>query len=1133
MITIFHTHTGSPYAVLRSGYAPLRPLLVHTSTLLFVRDMRTFIALCSALLLGSVHCQTYVNPFLNNANRFNHQDIIILWNEPGTSSVNQQLFGFDWIAQAGGQTDVVEPLLSLQPMADVDMSGGRYINSHALRANPDAADDIFYLFETANAWRCGIGGIDSEFIDLDSTFSNQLQPPASYLDIPIAGTTGPPRTVIADLDGDGTEEVAVAWWESTSDLIHIQILDTDNGLDPQLRASISDQASVRINNQYHAYDIGAADLNGDGAEELILTGIEMSGSGNAIYQVFTKVYEVNNTGSNSITPKAYLVIDDQYLVDDDLNGYQLGYAQTAVTGIRTTADTLADQPEHIFASFAFCYYGDPIINYDNFFHYLISASADLNTLLITDATPEQLSSSNFKPEYPLQAGAADINGDLVEDVVIITSTCHLYAVENEAIAPKGMLGSVQLDENNSGILESVDRLEFGDVDQDGRYEFITFSKSHDGEGQHTFLIGINGVDAEFNSESGGSYTFNDQDDDALRSYSIAVGNLDGRDMHFGDPHVLQCNYVQPVFLIGAIPNHFDVINGIQYDVNDCYPVQDCDQDVTIRQSQTGSTTAEVQFTADWAVSTEAELGFEGGGFSMGTTISEKYGVKFDQVNTQTNTQTITIAITASADDMVEYVQIPVTVHKYPVLSAIDDTICWVLSVFPSDNFSPQTIVANGKSLFNYTPDHEVGNIMSYPVISDNYDNVPGVPQTYGTWIIDNGNIPIYTMSPSGGITYTLNQTEHLAWSEATTSYAAVNTGISTLGFGIGLPEDQDGTDFLEAEGLPSNFPPNAIDMSQLRLYSNSISTETQFEITPTNIIGSPNEFNYLIGPKIYWNTDGAGTVFFEVDIDEQPGSGSFWSQAYTALPDPALNMPYRYEQVINPDLTNTFNLDRTRSMRFSTLAPQPGDTVSLFLRVFNYSLEESGMPIEFDLHHGHPDQGGIPIAAVDGTTTFQTSGPLAARAREEVEVRFIATPAMVSEDFVKIYARLDPDDLIEEIHDGNNLGWAQFGYACNTPGTIVGLEEIGPTNETDRLKIHPVPASDQVIIDHDMRGSRSALAFILVRNMISEEVARFPISTVYSGQVFWNTRAIPAGMYAIGLYDEHGLRSSGKALITR
>ena len=1091
-------------------------------------------ALCFVLLSVLAFGQTYVNPFLDNANRFNHQDIIILWNEPGTSAVNQRLFGFDWIGQIAGQPDIVDPLTPSETVADVDMSGGRYVNSHALHANSDAADDIFYLFETANAWRCGIGGIDTEFISADSTFNNELQPPGNYIDIPIAGTNGPPRTVIGDFDGDGTDEVAVAWWESAGDMIHIRILDTDGGLDPQLRASISDQASVRINGQYHAYDIGAADLNGDGAEEVILTGIEASSSGNAIYQVFAKVYEVNDAGSNSITPKAYLVIDDGYLADNVSDGYQLGYAQTAVTGIRTTADTLPDQTEHLLAGFAFCYYGDPLIQYDNFLQYLIEASADLNTLSITDVNVEQLSSGNFKPEYPFQAGAADINGDLIEDVVFITATHHRYAVENEAIVPKGMAGSVQVDENNNGILESVDRLEFGDVDQDGRYEYITFSKSHDGEGNHSFLISVSGVDADFNNEPGGSYSFTDDDNNALRSYSIAVGNLDGRDMHFGEPHVLQCNYVQPVFLIGAIPNHFDVINGTQYDVNDCYPVQDCDQAVTIRQSQTGSTTAEVQFTADWAVSSEADLGMEAGGFSMGTTISGKYGVTFNEVNTQTNTQTITIAITASADDMVEYIQIPITVYKYPVLSAVDDTVCWVLAVFPSDDLSPQTIVANGKSLFNYTPDHEVGNILSYPVISDDYDNVLGVPQTYGTWIIDNGNIPIYTMSPSGGITYTLTQTEHLAWSNATTSYAAVNTGISPLGFGIGLPEDQDGTEFLEAEGLPADYPPNAIDITQLRLYSNSIDTETQFEITPTNIIGSPNEFNYRVGPKIYWNTDGAGTVFFQVDIDEQQGSGTFWSQAYTTLPDPALNMPYRYEQVINPDLTNTVNLDRTRSLRFSTLAPQPGDTVSLFLRVFNYSLTGTGMPIEFDLHHGHPDQGGIPIADLDGNTTFQTSASLASRGREEVEVRFIATPDMVSQDFVKIYARLDPDDLIDEIHDGNNLGWAQFGYPCNAPGTIVGFEELtGTAAEADRLHIHPVPAADQVIIGHDMRGSRSDLAFILIRNMIGEEVARFSISTVYSGQIFWNTRSIPAGMYAIGLYDENGLRSSGKAIITR
>ena len=1074
--------------------------------------MRNSFALFFLFILAPCFGQIYVNPFLNNINRFNHQDIVIVWDEPGTTNVDQQLFGFDWIGEAAGQPDLVQSNTNATAMDEIELDGGRYINAHAGKFNDDAADDIFHLIGTADGFRCGIGGVSS-VLQPDTTYQNDLISPAAYVDIMTAATHGYPRTAIGDLDGDGTMEVAVAWWEPTGDLVHIQLLDADNSLDLQLRASIADQASVRINN-YHAYDISIGDLNGDGAEEVILIGLEPSSSGDALFQVFMKVYEVNSTGSNTITPKAYAVIDDQHLANDNGEGYQLGYAQTAIAGRRLAADTLSDPTHDIFAAFAFTYWDPDVINYDNFFQFLISASADLNTLTIENSATAQL--SNFRPEYPVEIGASDINGDLIEDVVIATTTFHLFAIENNAIVSKGQLGGIQLDENNSGIRESVDRIEFGDVDQDGRNEFIAFSKSFDGEDQHTFTISVNGVDSVFDPEGGGSYSFNEEYSNAQRSYGLAVGNLDGRDMHFGEPTVVQCEYVQPLFIIGAVPNHFDVINGTQYDVNNCYPVQDCDQVVSISQTGSSSSETEVEITSDWAVANSFELGFEAYGVDIGGSLEHKYGEKFSQVNTELNSQSITLTITASADDMVQYAKIPVTLYEYPVMTAIGDTVQWIAALFPTNNVSPQNIVANGKSLFNFLPDHEPGNILSYPTISPNYLGISDLPGTTGDWIIlDAQNVPNYTVSPSGSISYELQAGSQLDWASSGTSHSSTELGISAKGYGLGASTK------------------GTYESSQMNLFKHSVSESTRFTIEPTNIIGSPNEFNYVIAPKIYWNRDGSGVVSFEVDIDAQPGSGSFWSQAYTTLPDPSLNMPYQHELLLNPDLSNTENLDRTKSMRFSTNVPNPGDTVVVSLRMYNYSLAGTGQPVQVMLYHGHPDDGGTLLADVDGNTIIQTSGALPPRGREEIEIAFISTSEMIAEDFLKIYAVLDPNDQINEIHEDNNLGWAQLGYPCNAPETPVGLPEMAVSvGEHERLSIHPVPATVQVIIDHDMRGSRSEHAFILIRNMIGEEVARFSVSNVFAGQIFWNTRAIPAGMYAIGLYDDHGLRNSGKAIIT-
>lgn len=100
------------------------------------------------------------------------------------------------------------------------------------------------------------------------------------------------------------------------------------------RAFINDKSSLKINGESHAYDLSSADLNADGADELMLIGIEESISGDAIYQVYVQVYEINNPGCQIIIPKAYLVLDDANLDDSEWEpDCDLFYAQTSVASI--------------------------------------------------------------------------------------------------------------------------------------------------------------------------------------------------------------------------------------------------------------------------------------------------------------------------------------------------------------------------------------------------------------------------------------------------------------------------------------------------------------------------------------------------------------------------------------------------------------------------------------------------------------------------------------------------------------------------------------------------------------------------------------------------------------------------------
>jgi hypothetical protein len=86
-------------------------------------------------------------------------------------------------------------------------------------------------------------------------------------------------------------------------------------------------------------------------------------------------------------------------------------------------------------------------------------------------------------------------------------------------------------------------------------------------------------------------------------------------------------------------------------------------------------------------------------------------------------------------------------------------------------------------------------------------------------------------------------------------------------------------------------------------------------------------------------------------------------------------------------------------------------------------------------------------------------------------------------------------------------------------------------NEEDRLHIYPVPAHDQLIIEHDLRGTGATQAQVRITNMLGTEVARFNVSAAFEGRIFWNTRSIAPGMYIVGLSDGNGPYRTRKAII--
>ena len=158
-------------------------------------------------------------------------------------------------------------------------------------------------------------------------------------------------------------------------------------------------------------------------------------------------------------------------------------------------------------------------------------------------------------------------------------------------------------------------------------------------------------------------------------------------------------------------------------------------------------------------------------------------------------------------------------------------------------------------------------------------------------------------------------------------------------------------------------------------------------------------------------------------------------------------------------------MDRTKSVYFNKFNPNPGDTVTAFVRVFNYSLASMNQVVPFSLYNGNPNEGGTIIADVMGNTVFDTGENLENQGRVTVSVDFIVTNEMIEGVDNRIYVQLDPANAIAEIHEENNLGGAHIGLACNTPDGPVGISDIEFEDNEFIISVFPNPGSEWINID--------------------------------------------------------------------
>ncbi|MEL7248751.1 MAG: T9SS type A sorting domain-containing protein [Bacteroidota bacterium] len=1076
--------------------------------------MRTVLFLLGLFALSTLSfSQSIVNPFDSNRNEFNQKDFISVVHGLN-GDMQQQIFAYDWITALDvNADDTVVPLSEADDLGD-NASG--YVVLETGNFNGDGKDDIFYLVEKNGRWTYGVTEQDPE-LDLSDSLYHFSAPAAPVMTngASLASDHSYPCLAIGDFDGDGTDEAAVAWAQNEE--VRVQIIEirtSDGTLTVSPSSVYSDvEFAEEISGRY-AIALSAGDMNGDGTDELILTSAEPNTTVPEVrWNAFLRIFDLSTDGDLNLLPKGRVVYDDTNLRSlDDSEGGSINYTRTTVQAVRSEVSLKDEGPETIFAA-SVINRSSEFTNYDYIFPFHIIPSLDLETLNVI-AGPTTDNGNNYKYDSPCESKRGDVNGDAIDDVVILAGAnyrIYTFAEGNLELAYDGGISAGIDIDNTNPLNESNDRLAVGDVNRDGLDDIITQSLFVDQDEQEfKYTIQVLRSDADFNLMDGGHYDLYIESTNPPKYHGFAIGNLDGNDICLGEPTIQSCSFFKPVMILEAIPSHFDIIDDEQYDPMGCYEFDNpnaCGNAVVFRSSASTQETSEVTVSSDWNVSAEITAGFEIEGFGMNSSLGMKYGEQFSQTTDASDTYTVEIEVTANGDDFLQVVEFPFQMNEYPVLNSAGNTITWIVAAFPTLD-GPSEHYRLSKALYNYLPNHEIGNILSYPKPTDEdqfYDR-----SADNDWFIAPfGNMPI---QQSGNLNFTLTTEASSGLSTSSTTSQTLNASVGVSGFGLGATVKGEYTE------------------SETKVFGQTLTAAETFSISGANVIGGTNTWEYAIEANLYWTLDQAPKIGMAVDFSE---AGSRWQELYGQQVDPALNLPYRYENVLNSDYLEE-NLDRTKSIRFNKINPNPGDTVTAFVKVFNYSLRAMTGALPFSLYHGHPNEGGTQIADLEGNTLFSSEDLLTDQGRATVEVSFVVTAEMIADTDTRIYVELDPFDEITEIHEDNNIGWTNLGYVCNTPEGVITADEVVLEEDAIRLRVFPNPAQRQINIDfqNSLRYLDENLS-IRIYDVSGRLVQEEGFDSDQLGTYTFDINQLSAGVYIYQIATAREQIHSGKLVVGR
>ena len=844
------------------------------------------------------------------------------------------------------------------------------------------------------------------------------------------------RLIAGEFDEDLEQEVLFGYIDNTGDL-RLEVLEVVGGqLQTQFDAAVLPMpvnATSTVERSIY-YDVNTGDLDSDGTDEIIVASVrEITDGCTASQECWAATAYLFDVDGMSITMMDEL---DLFSKTDNANEW-----------IRSIAVEPGDFDGDGETEIAFSF--QEANNSSQSFWRLYGLSWSGSELV--ENFGEQVHQTSGNNGWPLSMVASDMDFDGTDELVMAFRQLNIYSADS-LFSDFSRVGGGNFSPDNSNRgrrmlavadIDGASRMWYSNSDESvHRPEIIvaeSFDFSLDGgiSKDGTSSIKVFGfTESQFNIELLAEKSRDiESDNSSAWPLVLVTGNFGDRGIRVGPPQFYrETEIIQPLVVLNAPPLHFDVFDGNSFDVSNCYLGEGCGflASYTEQSSQTVEVTSEVR--GDWQLG----AGLDGNlnsildeipvagelvvdlldalGLGIDFNFEASYGEGFSDLLGTQRTITLTTQVNTFEDDAIYASVVDYDVWEYPLY--VRGQFAGNMAIVLPNPQRDQWFTSRTPEAASYRPAHEFGNILSYP-----RDLSP-----------NRLSQEVYT-----GSRYTLGS-QTVLW-DVTREQTEFSESSSSTSLQLGGDLDIS----LPVPTLSLNLNGD-YSMETLNTYATSVSNlqavTVEFGQIETTVEGL--KANYSVTPFVYWDRSGALVVDYSVE-PSIAGAGeveTWWQERYGKTPDLAFNLPERYEDVKSGSTIDPATLSRTRSFSFFPQKVVPGETVTIQALVHNYSLLPTATTVPVRFYAGDPNAGGTAITGSAGNPD-PVLPSIEARGSASVSTSW-TLPAGFNESAIRIYAVIDPDNVLNEIHETNNTGWAPL-LAEDNVGTSTEDEAVPGT----------------------------------------------------------------------------------------